>query len=180
MGRALASAVLVGVLGHLAVAGGQAPNVVTHESTTTATVERIEESIRVVTLHGAGNTYQSVYVEPSVKAFDQLKVGDVVTVRYIESAVVRVRRNAALVDLHDSTEEARKADNTNVIEQLKAVVTVDSVFSQGQTITYRTRDDRKMMRVVQDKKLLEGLHPGDRIEVTLTRERAISIEPARP
>ena len=35
------------------------------------------------------------------------------------------------------------------------------------------------MHMVADKKLLEGLHPGDRIEVTVTRERAISIEPAR-
>lgn len=179
MGRALAFAVFAGVLVHVATVGAQTPNVVTHESTTTATVERIEKSIRVVTLHGEGNTYQSVYVDPSVKAFDDLKVGDVVTVRYVESAVVRVRRDAPLVDVHDTTEEARKAGNSSVIEQLKAVVTVDSIDSQGQTITYRTRDDRKLMRVVQDKKLLEGLHPGDRIEVTLTRERAISIEPAR-
>ena len=58
-------------------------------------------------------------------------------------------------------------------------MTVESIDSQGLTITYRTRDDEKMMRVVPDKKLLEGLHSGDRIEVTLTRSRAISIEPAR-
>ena len=32
---------------------------------------------------------------------------------------------------------------------------------------------------MQDKKLLDGLHAGDRIEVTLTRERALSITPAR-
>ena len=36
-----------------------------------------------------------------------------------------------------------------------------------------------MVHFVQDKKLLEGLHVGDRIEVTLTRERALSINPAR-
>jgi hypothetical protein len=36
-----------------------------------------------------------------------------------------------------------------------------------------------MMHVVQDKKLLDGLHVGDRIEVTLTRERALSIKPVR-
>jgi hypothetical protein len=35
------------------------------------------------------------------------------------------------------------------------------------------------MRPVTDKRLLEGLHVGDRIEVTLTRERAVSVERVR-
>jgi hypothetical protein len=157
----------------------QAPNVVTRESTTKATIEQIDKSIRVVTLHGDDNAIQSIYVDPSVKAFADLKVGDVVTVRYVESAVVQVRRNATLAEAHDTTEEARKAGKADIIQQTKAVVTVENIDSQGQTITYRTRDDRKMMHVVPDKKLLEGLHHGDRIEVTLTRERAISIERAR-
>jgi hypothetical protein len=179
MSRTLCAALVVGVLSPAAAVRTQAPNVVTRESTTTATVEKIEKSIRVVTLRGDGNTIQSVYVDPSVKAFDGLKVGDVVTVRYVESAVVQVRRGAKLTDAHDTTDEARKAGKENVIQQTKAVVTVEGIDSQGQTITYRTQDDRKMMHVVPDKKLLEGLHPGDRIEVTLTRERAISIERAR-
>jgi hypothetical protein len=179
MSRLFFVALVLGLVSPAPAAQAQAQNVVTRESTTKAKVERIEKSIRVVTLHGEGNVFQSVYVDPSIKAFDDLKVGDVVTVRYVESAVVRVRRDAKLAEPHDTTEDARKAGNENVVEQLRAVVTVESIDSQGQTITYRTRDDQKMMRVVPDKKLLEGLHPGDRIEVTLTRSRAISIEPAR-
>jgi Cu/Ag efflux protein CusF len=42
-------------------------------------------------------------------------------------------------------------------------------------ITYRTADDRKMAQAVEDTSLLKGLHSGDRIEVTLTRAKAISI-----
>jgi hypothetical protein len=177
LGRFCAVLVL-GILSVAAVAGRQAPNVVTRESTTKATVEKIEKSIRVVTLRADGNVFQSVYVDPSVKAFDDLKVGDRVTVRYVESAVVQVRRDAKLSDVRDTTDEAKKG-NESVIEQLRAVVTVEDVDPQGLTLTYRTRDNRKLVHVVQDKKLLEGLRPGDRIEVTLTRERAISIEPTR-
>jgi hypothetical protein len=176
MSRLLTSTLALGLLWLSVPAGAQGQNVVTHESTTTAKVDRIERSTRVVTLHGEGNAIQSVYVDPAVKAFDELKVGDVVTVRYVESVVVRVRRDAKLSDVRDSTEEARKAGNRDVIEQLKAVVTVEDVDPQGHSITYRTKDGQKMMRVVDDKKLVEGLHPGDRIEVTRTRERAISIE----
>ena len=181
MSRLLWSVLVLGFLPQAAGAARvQAPNVVSRESTTKARVEQIDTSNRVVTLHGDDNAIQSVYVDPSVKAFDDLKVGDIVTVRYVESAVVQVRRDAKLVEAHDTTEEARKAGKEHIVQQTKAVVTVEHIDSQGQTITYRTRDDRKMMHVVPDKKLLEGLHPGDRIEVTITRERAISIERARP
>ena len=96
----------------------------------------------------------------------------------VESVVVKVRRDAKLEDARDTTEEAKKT-NKNVFHQARAVVTVEGIDSQGQTITYRTRDDRKMMHVVQEKKLLDGLHVGDRIEVTLTRERAIAIDRVR-
>jgi hypothetical protein len=91
---------------------------------------------------------------------------------------VQVRRDAKLADVRDSTNEAKES-NSNVIHQLRAVVRIEEIDSQGLTVTYRTSDGRKMMHVVQDKKLLDGLHVGDRIEVTLTRERALSITPAR-
>ena len=57
-----------------------------------------------------------------------------------------------------------------------AVVTIESVDMSNQQITYRTADDRKMVQKVSDVKLLDGLSSGDRIEVTLTRAKAVSIE----
>jgi len=32
-----------------------------------------------------------------------------------------------------------------------------------------------VIRAVRDKRLLEGVKPGDRVEITLTRARAVSI-----
>jgi hypothetical protein len=113
------------------------------------------------------------------KAFDDLRVGDRVTVRYAESAVIRLRRDAKLREVRNTTDEARKTGNDHVIDQQTAVVRIENIDSQGQTVTYRTADNQKMMRIVQDKKLLEGLRPGDVVEVTLTRERALTIAPAR-
>jgi len=161
-----------------AAAAAQPPNVVTHETVTTAVVEQIDQSARTVTFRTKDNTTQSMVVDPGVKEFDRLKRGDRVTVRWVESAVVQVRRGAKLADLRDSTDEARKTDPT-VVQQLTAIVTVEDVDPQGLFITYRTADGQKMTRPVPDKKLVEGLHHGDRVEVTLTRARAISIQPAR-
>ena len=179
MARLFLTALIPALVSLAPPARAQTPNVATHESTTTARVERIEKSSRVVTVLAEGNVIHSLYVDSSVRAFDDLKVGDKVTVRYVESVVVRLRRGAKLQDVRDTTAEAQKAGNENVIEQLSAVVTIESIDSQKQTVTYRTRDNLKLMRLVQDKTLLDGLRPGDEVEVTLTRERAISIERAR-
>ena len=157
----------------------QAPNAVTRESITTGTVDRIERSSRVVTFRSEGNVFQTVYVDPKVKAFDDLKVGDVVTVRSTESLIVQVRPGAKLAVARDTTEEARKAGDEHVVEQVKTIVTIDSIDSQGLFVTYRTQDDRKIMHAVIDKALLDGIRPGDRVEITLTRARAVSIERGR-
>ena len=159
-------------------AAAQAPNVVTHETVTIATVEQIDQSARTATFRINENTTQSMVVDASVKEFDRLKRGDRVTVRWVESTVVQVRRDAKLAELRDSTNEARKTDPT-VVQQLTAIVTVEDVDPQKLFITFRTADDQKMTRPVPDKKLVEGLRHGDRIEVTMTRARAISIQPAR-
>jgi hypothetical protein len=152
-----------------------AQNTSTKEVTVRATVDRIQKSERVVTFRAEGNIFQNVYFDPSVTGFEDLKVGDEVTVRYQQSIVVKVNRNAKLSTERDTTAEAQKADPT-VMQQVTAVVTVDSVDMAGHQITYRTADDRKMMQNVEDTKLLEGLHSGDRIEVTLTRAKAVSIQ----
>ena len=176
MFRQCLSAIVVMLLWPADQAPAQAPNVVTTESTVKATVDRIERSIRVVTLRQEGNVFQSVYVDPKVAGFDDLKVGDVVTVRYVESVIVQVRPGAALSDVRDSTEEARKAGDGQVIQQMKATVKIEEVDSQGLSVTYRTQDNRRIVRRVNDKRLLAGIRPGDRVEVTMTRERALSIE----
>jgi len=179
MSRLLLSGLVAMLLWPVGEALAQAPNVVTTETTVKATVDRIERGIRVVTLRQEGNVLQSVYVDPKVKAFDALKVGDAVTVRYVESVIVQVRPGAGLSDLRDTTEEARKAGRPDVVEQTKVTVTIEEIDSQGLAVTYRTQDNRKMLRRVNDKRLLEGLRRGDRVEVTMTRERAVSIEPGR-
>jgi len=179
MFRPILTALVITLMSHAVHAQAPAPKVVTSESTVTATVDRIERSSRVVTLRSAGNVLHDVYVDPSVKAFDDLKKGDVVTVRYAESVVVQVRPGAAPSDVRDVTAEAQKGGKTQVTQQLKAVVTVERIDPQGLSIEYRTKDGLKVLRPVTDKRLVEGLHVGDRIEITLTRERAVSVERVR-
>ena len=100
------------------------------ESTVTATVDRIDKFSRTLTLRRDNSITQMVTVDPSEKLFDQLKTGDKVTVRFTESVVVAVRPGAALSLPKDTTSDA-KAANDDVLQQLKTVVTLDTIDPDG-------------------------------------------------
>lgn len=167
------------ILALLPTIGVQAPNTITRESTVTATVDRVERSNRVVTVRRDGNVTQSIYVDPSVAAIDDFRVGDLVTVRYTESVIVQVRPDAKLTAAQDTTEQARKEGNTDVVQQLKRTVTIENIDPQRTFVTYRTHDNQRGTYAVVDKKLLDGIRPGDRVEITLTHARALTIERKR-
>ena len=174
-------ALFLGLL--FSIGAAQAPNTVTRETTTVATVDRVDRPSRVLSAHSRGKNdgkvLHTLYVDPSVKAFDDVKVGDVITVRFTESVVVQVRPDAKLTKLEDMTEAARAAGEGDVIQQQKRVVIFEDVDSQGLFVTYRTQNNQRGTYPVQNKELLKGLRRGDRIEITLTQARAVSIEPKR-
>jgi len=181
MTRLLLPAVVIGLVAQMINVAGQTPKVVTRESTFTATVDRIDRLSRVVTFRAEGHTIQSIYVDPEVKEFDNVGVGDVVTVRYVESAIVQVLRPNAKPSMErDTTAEARKAGEDQVIAQSKAVVTIDKIDTQALLVSYRRQDGVRVVSAVVDKALLTGLRPGDRVEITATRERAVEIQRKKP
>ena len=141
----------------------------------TVMVDRVDAFTREVAYRGPDNIPGSVYVDPSVSAFDDLKPGDLVVIRYIDSVIVQVRPDAKPTGARDTTEDARKAGAQGVLQQLTMVVTIDSIDEKTLVVTYHTNDNRRVIRAVLDKRLIEGVKPGDRVEITYTRARAVSI-----
>jgi Cu/Ag efflux protein CusF len=138
----------------------------------TGKVERLDPFGRSVTLRTPEGLLHTVYAGKELKAFDELRSGDTITVRISESVVVAVRPNAKMTVIEDNTAAAKKgpdAAGADVMQQLKAVVRVETVDLASQVITYRTADNRNVMRQVTDRRLLEGLKRGDTIEITYTR-----------
>jgi len=132
------------------------------------TVDRIDRSSRMLTLRGDQGILQSVYVPPEFKLFDELKAGDKVLARIRESLIVSARPGLKPQVTTDTTADATKKP--------KAVVTIESVDPATGVVTYKTADNRRVVRAVMDPKLLEGLKPGDVVEVTLTRERVVELQ----
>jgi len=141
-------------------------------------IDRIDPFSRSVTLRTAEGQPHSVFVGKELKIFNELRVGDSITVRITESVVVALRPNAKTTVVQDSTAAANKGARgaaADVIQQLKAIVIVESVDAEKQMIAYRSADGRSVTRVVSDRRLIEGLMPGDTIEITYTRERALDL-----
>jgi len=145
-------------------------------------VERVDRSTRTLTLRTSSNTTEVITVAPEVKLFDELKTGDRVTVRQSQSVIVAVRPGTKPSLPVDTTAAATSRDpsgRSEVLQQLKAAVTVERVDRSKGLIVYKTSDNQRAMRTVVDPRLLEGLNAGDVIEITYTRERAVDLQRAR-
>jgi Cu/Ag efflux protein CusF len=148
-------------------------------STMTAKVDRVDRFGRMLTVRTEDGQIQTVSVDPAVKLFDEIKTGDTLRIHFVESVVVAVRPNAKPSSIVDTTAAAKKArgdQGTDVLQQFKVVVTIESVDPRTQMVVYKDGDGRTVNRLVSDPKLLEGLKRGDIVELTYSRERAIEIE----
>ena len=146
------------------------------------TVERIERSARTLTLRTSASTTQTIDVPPEVKLFDELRTGDRITVRVSEEVIVAVRPGAKPSEAVETTGTATSRDpsgRSEVLQQLKATVKIESVDRRQNVVVYTTSLNLRVTRAVADPRLLEGLKAGDVIEITYTRERAVDVQRAR-
>ena len=145
----------------------------------TGRVERVDVFARSLTLKTADGIAHTVYDWPELAVVRELKTGDNVLVRIVESVIVEARPGARPTVLMDTTAAAKKtpeAAQGDVLQQLKAVVTIESVDLPTQMVVYKGGDNRRVQRQVSDPRLLDGLKAGDVIEITYTRERAIALQ----
>jgi len=178
----IAIAVLAGTIASPALAAQDQPNVTRRESVMTVKVDDIDTFSRTVSFRTPEGLLSEVYVPPEVKPFDELRRGDIVTVRFIESVIVQVRPDAKPSAVEDTTAEARAdagEQAADLLQQLKVTVVIDSVDPRAGIVVYRKDDSMTVARAVLDRALLEGLKPGDRVEITYTKSRAISVERGR-
>jgi hypothetical protein len=144
-------------------------------------VDRIDRTGRTITISSAGTVSAPIYAGPDLPIFDSLNSGDVVVVRYYDSYIVELTPGERLRPPEMTTGsalEALKTDDARVLQQTKLVVTIDAIDVATASVTYHGFDNRRVFRVVQDRKLLDGLKVGDVVTITYTRAQAVSI--ARP
>jgi len=151
--------------------------------TATATVEAIDYSARRVTLKNEKGETDTFVVDPAVKRFDAVKVGDKVKLTYYESLVFQLvkpgQKSSGASDELALSRAKGALPGASIATQEKRTVTVKAVDPAVPSITVTTDDGRTVSRKVEDKKNIEGVKAGDKIDITYTQALLTSIETAK-
>ncbi len=151
------------------------------ESVVKATIEAIDRDTRMITLKDSDGKSMEVLAGPEVRRFAELKIGDVVTFHTTESVVYRIRKpgEASQPSGKDEPVVVRSAGTkpaaTKTMQETK-IVTLKEVDPKSQGVTIQTEDGRTMSFKVEDKNILKGLAPGDKVVISYTTAVAISVE----
>jgi Cu/Ag efflux protein CusF len=150
--------------------------------TATATVKAIDQATRSVTLRAENGDEDTFTVGPEVKRFSELKVGDTIKATYYESLVFQVRKPGAAAPGADAAVAGgrlKDAPGGAIGTQQTTSVTVKALDMRVPSITVATADGRTLTRKIADKKNLEGVRPGDTIDITYSQAVVVSAEPAK-
>jgi Cu/Ag efflux protein CusF len=164
------------------VAAAQKPVTQTEAAEITAKIEAIDQSARLVTLKDTKDgSIETIYAGPEVKRFSELKVGDTVTFRYYESIAYEIRKPGQPGSAPKPTDpkvtrsEGPKPGAT-IAQQATASVTVKEIDIKVPSVTVTTEDGRTLSFKVDNKKNLDGVKVGDKVEVTYTQALMISVK----
>ena len=146
----------------------------------TAEIVAIDKDARMVTLEDEDGEIEEIVCGPEVKRFDELKVGDKVTFRYYESIVSQIRKpgdpappSGAMPALVRGT--GPKPAGT-LSQQMSATVTITEIDAKVPSVTVKTEDGRTMSFKIDDKKNLEGVKVGDKVDITYTAAVMITVK----
>jgi hypothetical protein len=154
----------------------------THQAT--ATVEVAEPVTRLLKLHTAqGSTW--LRAGPDVRNFNQIKVGDTVTVTYYSAVAAQLTPKGATpipqtmalgVSRSLPGQRPGASMDTTVVE----TVTIQSIDKDANTVTFMRQDgtvDTASVHSSEGRTFIAGLHAGDQVDVALSEAVAISVDP---
>ena len=170
---------LVLVAGAFAPAVAQKPVTQGAAVTETAVIVAIDSTNRLITLKAEDGTTDTIFAGPEVKRFNELKVGDNVTFRYYESVVYAIQQPGAKPPTPEAAGIVRSTGpkpGGTMSEQLTAVVTIQAMDLKVPSVTIKTEDGNTISFKIEDKKNLDGVKVGDKVQITYTRALAISVE----
>jgi ABC-type Fe3+-hydroxamate transport system substrate-binding protein len=150
--------------------------------TVTATVAAVDFDERIVVLRTEAGMDRALYVGSEVSRFKNIKVGDRVTITYYMSLATALLQPGEAPGASAAgavtTTPGTKPGGT-LAEQVRWVVTVNSVDLKNQTVTVTGPRGRTVTVKAENKDRIAKLKPNDKIEVVLTAAAVVSMAPAR-
>jgi len=148
-----------------------------------AEVVAIDKAARIVTLKGPKGNIVDVLAGDEVKNFDQIKVGDFVFVRFLQSLSLELQKTKAgggTISTRELTAEAApgEAPAAAAARVVTAIAHVTAVNKKAKTISLKGPRGNVVTLDVHNPDQFKLVKVGDQVLVTYTEAVAISVEPA--
>ena len=149
----------------------------------TAQVVAIDKATRTVTLKGPKGNVSDVVAGDEVKNFAQIKVGDYLFVRYMQSLSLelqKVKAGPSGIVEQSGMATAKPGERPAAVagHEVTAIAKVTAVNQKASTITLKGPRGNSVVLDVKNPEQFKVVKVGDDILVTYTEAVAISVEPA--
>jgi hypothetical protein len=148
-----------------------------------AQVVGIAKATRTVTLKTSAGDTVDVVAGSGVKNFDQIRIGDIVTVRYTNALALKLKDATAPAGGPSVSEGsttappgARPAFSGG--RQITTVAEVTAVDPKASTITLKGPEGKAVTLDVHNPDQFKVIKQGDQVEVTYTQAVAVAVQPA--
>jgi hypothetical protein len=149
--------------------------------TLSARVVGIDRADRIVTLKAEGKTVD-VACGDEVKNFAQIKLGDQVTAKYVESLYLELKKSNGGIRESVETETGARAKLGErpagmAVRELVILADVTAVDPEKKTVTLKGPKGNYETLPVRNPDQFKVVKKGDQVEVTYTQAMAISVDP---
>lgn len=145
-----------------------------------ATVQAINANERIVILADQAGNVQTIEVDPEVKNFDQIALGDIVTVEYFESVALFLgspdNKPGEFETQIMQTAEKGERPGMVAIDVVEIIATVEAIDKENMKVKLKGADG-KVVSVKVDPSMgnLENIKVGDTVHARYTEAVAVSV-----
>jgi hypothetical protein len=135
----------------------------------------------MVTIRGPEGNTTAFKADDSVKNFDQIKVGDRITVDYFQSVAIEVIKVGTAESGQESVVEAAEPGEKPAVASAKKttiVATVQAIDRATPSITLKDSNGKLTKVQVRHPERLKLVKVGDTLKITFKEAVAVSVGPA--
>jgi hypothetical protein len=150
----------------------------TQTVTLSGTVATIDHAKRTVNIKKADGSFETVDVPAGAKRFDELKVGDKVSVTFNNNVSARLKPpGEAPVDTQTGTTTAGSKTTTSTASvQRTMTATVDAIDKNASSITFTGPNGWKYSRHIVDPTVLDKVKVGDKVDITWNTDVTVAVQ----
>jgi len=157
----------------------------TNTTKATATVVAVDQATRKVTLKPTDGEPFDFVAGPQVKNLAQIQAGDTVTVEYVESIALEVRRNDGTqpdIQVTAAAGAAKPGDKPAgaIGEQIMVSAVIVAIDTTTLRVTVKGPQGNLKVLQAKDPKKVAAVKVGDMVYVTYTEALGISVDKTAP